>query len=210
MNKTTKMLAAGMLIAAMGIWTPGTAYADNPDEFTLTVTIGNQLSVRVMNNDGSGDRDNYNFGTMSYGDLSINLDTEKININNDSGGLQQSYQLSVDDDDAGTLTAKIISGSMAADSDMFRVQALFQDDQPGHDDFNDADIVTETAVAATNAAGDVFATGSVPANEDGVAVNDDNRITPYEVRLWLRLELSGLGTESGLQTGFAKVVINAQ
>ena len=196
---------AGLLSAALGRALVGTAQAADSDQFTLTVTIGNQLSVLVRN--GSDvERDDYNFETMVYGDVSVNRDD--IRIDND-GGITTTYELSMFDAGGG-LTLRTGAGALA--SDEYRVQALFQDVQPGHASFADEDIVTTTSQTAQVAgASAVFATATTPAVEDGVAVIADDRLAGSicEVRLWLRLELASSGAASGLQTGFATVVINA-
>lgn len=198
-----RILLAG---AALALLAAG-AEAANPDTVTLTVAIGNQLSVRLRDA-GGADLSAYDFGPMSLGQASVN--SSPINVDNDSGGLTESLQLSVGDTGGG-LILRTTTGALAQDE--YRLQGLFQDAQPAHGDFGSEDILTTSPQAAqAQGAGAVFATASTGGAEDGVNISDNNRLgTPptAEVRLWLRLELAGSSTLSGTQTNFATVYVNA-
>ena len=207
MSIKLKILAAGMMIAAMGVFGVRQAHAVNPDSFTLTVTIGNALSVRVET-DTDGDITDYNFGSVNLGQASVN--NTNIDIDNDSGGLQEDFQLSIEDDSVNGLILRETSGGLVVDE--YRVQALFQDAQPTHVDFLTDDILTFAGQSATAQGGGIFATGTVPADEDGFAVNDDARLTGgtgSELRLWLRLEVAATSTVGNGPHTFATVFISA-
>jgi spore coat protein U-like protein len=182
------------------------ASAANPDTMTLTVTIGNALSVRIKDSGGS-DLTNYDFGSMSLGQASVNA--TQINIDNDSGGLTETLQLSVGDNGANSLLLRTTAGVLAQDE--YRLQAVLQDAQPTHANFGSEDTLTTSAQAAQDSAGGRFAVTGVTAAEDGVSVTDDNRLAAAssEVRLWLRLELAASSTLSGVQTNFATVFVSA-
>jgi len=182
------------------------ASAANPDTMTLTVTIGNALSVRIKDSGGT-DLTNYDFGSMSLGQASVN--STQINVDNDSGGLTESLQLSVGDNGANSMLLRETSGALAQDE--YRLQAVFQDAQPRHTDYGNEVIVTAAAQAAQDSAGGRFSITGIAAAEDGVSVTDVNRLagSASEVRLWLRLELAGTSVLSGVQTNFATLYVSA-
>jgi len=209
--KTRKRLLAG-LMTAMAVMVGMRASADtatNPHSMTLTVTIGNAMAVHIE--DAAGvDRNDYDFGSMQLGEASVNSGI--IKIDNTSGGLLQTYQLSILDG-ASALIHRQTTGGLA--SNEYRVSAVFALDQPPHADFDitnadaDNDIVTAIVkTAEVDVSPNVFVRTGTGAGEDGVSVNDTD--TLGEVSLWLRLEAPPAGsTVSGLFTAFATLFVNA-
>ena len=205
----TTSVTAGLLAAAFVV----DAQAVQSDALTLTVTIGNQLSVLIRNG-SDADRPSYDFGTMNYGDVSINRSgVDEIRIDN-NGGVTSTYQLSIFDA-AGGLAIRTDTTALADNE--YRVQALFQDAQPGHANFADPTAsATDTLTAVpknaqvTGANSQFSKDSGTSAAEDGVAVLADNRLGGVsEVKLWLRLSLAATGGATGLQTAFATVYVNA-
>ncbi len=221
MNSKAKILAAGIMIAVLGMSGVRKAHASdgskNPDFFTLSVTIGNQKGIHIEQDNGTdltGNR--YAFSTLNLGQASIN--TSNINIDNDSGGLTQSYQLSILNNPfaaSNMMDLRETTGGLSINE--YRVQALFQDAQPAHGDFLDNDILTTTAQAAALADGSdgVFThVGMSDSDQDGLSITDgarDINSNGAEVRLWLRLELAATMSGGTLtaQTDFAMVFVNA-
>ncbi|MFA6030069.1 MAG: hypothetical protein WC969_09465 [Elusimicrobiota bacterium] len=204
-----RLLAASAMLAVIAAsGGPGDAQAATPDSVTLTVTIGNALSVRIRDAAGA-DLTNYDFGSMLLGQASVN--TNPINIDNDSGGLTETMQLSIWDNPGNPLVLRTDTNPLG--SGEFRVAALFQDAAPGVAAFANEDIVTGAPqTAQSSGANAVFATSTSGPAEDGVNVPDDNRLgTPptAEIRLWLRLELGASSPVTGLQTNIATVYVNA-
>ncbi|MFA6030066.1 MAG: hypothetical protein WC969_09450 [Elusimicrobiota bacterium] len=201
-----KRLLSALLLAAALASCALDALAANPDTLTLTVTIGNALSVRIRDSAGS-DLANYDFGSMSLGQASVN--SSQINIDNDSGGLSESLQLSIGDNGANNMLLRTTTGALAQDE--YRLQAVFQDAQPPHADFGTEDIVTAAAQAAQDSAGGRFSVTGVAAAEDGVSIAESSRLaaSSSEVRLWLRLELAATSVLSGVQTNFATLYVSA-
>ncbi|MBI4060606.1 MAG: hypothetical protein HY403_04180 [Elusimicrobia bacterium] len=209
MNK--KSLAAIIAATVMAWGTRALADAgSNPHSMTLTMTIGNAMSIHIEDETGA-DRNDYDFGSMQLGEASVNSGI--IKIDNTSGGLLQTYQLSILDTAAGMIH-KTGTGALAQDE--YRVSALFQLNQPPHASFDvanadaDNDIVTAAVKTAEAGAGgnERFVSGTPGAGEDGVSVNDTD--TLGEVSLWLRLEAPPAGsTVSGLQSAFATLFVSA-
>ncbi|MFA6094009.1 MAG: hypothetical protein WCU88_13745 [Elusimicrobiota bacterium] len=202
-----RALAAFSAAALLLLVSTGRAQAANPDSVLLTVAIGNQLSVRITDQ-FDADRLNYNFGTMLLGQSSVN--TGEINIDNNSGGLVETFQLSVADNGSNGLLLRTTVGILAQDE--YRLSALFQDAAPSPSAFGDEDILTVAPqTAESQGAAAKFAASTTPADEDGKDVQAPDRLAgrAANVRLWLKLELPAAATVNGLQTDFATVYVNA-
>ncbi len=214
MNKTKKLLAAGIMIAALGLLGTRQAHAAaHQDSFTMRVAIGNVVSINIEDDGGTDitDYDWSSLGNLYLGDTSVNATA--IGIDNISGGLLQTYNLSIDD---GASDMQLRQDNTALAINEYRVRALFQDAQPPDLEdataFNDNDILDTLGKTATNAVGDVFAQSGTGSAEDGVSVDDDNRLAGggIEVRLWLRLEMPPLGsTVTGVHNPFATITVTA-
>jgi hypothetical protein len=203
MKTPTRILRTASIFCALAWAAGGANGATNPASLTLSVTIGVNLSVRIRADSGS-DLANYDFGALALGQASVN--TGNINIDNDSGGLMESFQLSVENRDA-ALTLKTNSNPLGLNE--YRLSALFQDAAPPPGLFGSDDILTASAQTAQDASGGRFAAGGTPATQDGAAVLDDGRLPVGEVRLWLKLELPPSATVNGLRQNFATVFVNA-
>ncbi|MFA6094006.1 MAG: hypothetical protein WC986_13790 [Elusimicrobiota bacterium] len=199
-----KRLSIAMLLAAMlSLLGSSPALAVNPDTLTLTVSIGNTLSVRFATT-GGANLDAYDFGAMLLGQASVN--TTAIGIDNDSGGLTESYQLSIGDTGGGLI---LRTDNAALSFNEYRVRGIFQAAAPSPANFANNDIITGSAVAATDNTTGIFCVDTTtPGGEDGVSVVPNGNTTP-EINLWLELELAATGSISGTQTAFATVYINA-
>ena len=209
--KTNKNLAAGLLAAVLALGLLGAASAAD-DTMTLTLNITNTLAVQITEGiGGQVDRTNYDFGNMVLGDVSINPAANKIGINNTSGGLLQTYQLSVIDG-GGSMVLRETSGALA--SNEYRLSALFQTAQPALADFCDTASATDDMITTSNKTAQVaggsanFATASTDSAQDGVSVSDTSGNT--ELNLWLKLEAPPVGSSiSGSQASFATVYVTA-
>jgi hypothetical protein len=211
MKTLKKLLTAVIMITALGFGTTREACAVNPDSLTLTVTIGNTLSVRIKDA-GGNDLNTYDFGSMLLGNASVN--TNPINIDNDSGGLTETYQLSIGDNAGNSLVLRTDTAVLGAGE--YRLSALFQDLAPSVAAFGNEDIITGSPKTAQDSAGGQFATGTTGPAEDGYLVADGGvsarlgyPVPNAEVRLWLKLELAASSPVTGLQTAFATVYVNA-
>jgi hypothetical protein len=207
--KTRKRIRLAALAAALASGWTGVCHAVpvNPDSLTLTVTIGNQVSVRIKDAAGS-DLNTYDFGQVLLGQVSVNTGT--INIDNDSGGLTETLQLSVGDNPGNGLVLRTDANALGLNE--YRLSALFQDASPPPGLFGSDDILTASPQTAQDASGGRFVAGGTPATQDGAAVPDDNRLgSPpgAEVRLWIKLELAGMATLNGSQANFATVFVSA-
>ena len=224
MTNSNKMVAATFIAAVLMALTGVKAWAqlDN-DDFTLDLTIGNALAVNVETPAGV-DLTNYDFTpsvNLTFGDITVN--ETSIRIDNESGsgagGLLQTYSLSIEDTVGGLALQE---GATLGASDEYRVSALFQDAQPAQSDFDlsgaatDDILTTAAKVAEAHDGGArrfVKTGGSVATDQDGFESDDDNRGAGSsaigEINLWLQLELSAAGTQTGLQAAFATVFISA-
>ena len=106
----TRSLLAWLVLTALSLALPArhASAADN-DSFTLDLTIANVLAVNVE--DGLGnDLTDYDFGALFLGDITVNQNT--IRIDNESGsgsgGLLQTYDLSIADNGSDTITLRTL------------------------------------------------------------------------------------------------------
>ena len=205
--KTAKSLAAGLLIAACIMWLALNAHAAE-DSMTLDLTITNVITVEITDGVGSaGDLTNYDFGDLVLGDVTVN--SGGIGVNNESGGLLQTYQLSVID--GGDMTLRESAGALAKDE--YRISALFQAAQPLSGDFlatgTNTDLVTTTnQTAQAPAADSSYSEENGSTDEDGVNVSDTG--ANAEIGLWLKLEAPPVGsTTQGFQDDFATIYVTA-
>ena len=212
MKTITQKILGAALLAALSMMGAAGAWADpgsNPHDLRLSLTIGNAMAVHIENGVG-GDRDNYDFLVMNLGEISVN--TGVIGIDNESGGLLQTYQLSLDDA-VGGMNLRGTPGALLANE--YRVSALFQNAPPAKAAFDvasiatDNDIVTnsvKTAEADDATSARYVALGTLTA-EDGVSTTDT---LGAEVILWLQFEAPPVGsTISGVQPDFATLFVNA-
>ena len=147
---------------------------------------------------------------MNLGELSVNVTI--IGVDNESGGLLQTYQLSIDDA-IGGMNIRTTGGVLTANE--YRVSALFQLIQPAKAVFDiasidsDNDIVTNSVKLAQtdDASAQRFIQTGIPAGQAGVSQTDT---AGAEVNLWLRFEAPPAGSSiTGVQSNFATVFVNA-
>jgi hypothetical protein len=182
------------------------AAAANPGEMTLSVAIANQLSVRLKDASGA-DLSSYDFGLVKLNEVTVN--TGEIDVDNDSGGLSETFQLSVADAGGNGFLLRTDAGPLAQDE--YRLRALFQDQPPPGSAFGEEDILTDSPrTAERGGTNRRFAAPDTGESEDGQGVRDDGRL-PHacEVRLWLMLEMPPSTTLSARQENFATVFVSA-
>jgi len=198
------------LIAACMMWLALNAHAAE-DSMTLTLNITNVLVVEITDGVGSPtERTNYDFGELVLGDTTIN--SGGIGVNNESGGLIQTYQLSVIDTAGGMILRE---DATALAQDEYRISALFQADQPASGDFNQTGATIDDLVTTANKTAEVTGSESnfskdtgTSAAEDGVDISDTG--ANAELGLWLKLEAPPVGsTIQGAQSNFATIYVTA-
>lgn len=206
MTQYRNILAAG-LIAAFTLMA-GAAHALNADEFTIRINIANNASLLILQSDDVTDRNQYDFGDLLYGDVTVSTATginSEIRIDNNSGGLRQTYDLSIFDTAADGINIRTDSAALLPDE--FRVSALCHNVRPTASDFGANDILTATGVSAQNNAGGIFSVdGSTPDGDDCQQITDGGGV---ETNLWLKLELATSGTASGAKDPVATIYIVA-
>ena len=169
----TKM--AGLLALALSVGLSARAWALTSDDVALSVTLSNAVSVLLPTA-------TYDFGPVALSGVSIN--TSAIPVNNDSGGISETYSLSMVDAAAGWTAATRASG--AAGVDIYAVQAMFKSLQPGHVDFAANDNLGGGEAVVPASAAD-FALDAGAVGEKGYSVTDT--AGTHERTLWLRLQM---------------------
>ena len=170
-KKMIGLLAVAVLSAGLS----GKAWSATMDDVALSVTLSNAVSVFLPTA-------TYDFGPVALSGVSIN--TSAIAVNNDSGGVRETYSLSMVDAAAGWTAASRASG--AAGVDIYAVQAMFTSVQPAHADFA-ADDNLGGGEAVVPASATDFALNGGSAGEMGYQVTDT--AGTHERTLWLRLQM---------------------
>lgn len=181
------------LAAAVVAVTAGAAAAAGSDEVALSVTVSNSVSVTLPTA-------TYDFGSVAMGGQSIN--TAGLPVNNDSGGIQEDYSLSMVDA-AGGWTA--VTGGGAPGEDQYAIEAVFASTQPAHADFASNDDLAGDAAAA-GAGASVFAVDGWETAGKGYDVKDT--AGTHERTLWFRLQMPSAITASQ-SNPFATVWVSA-